>query len=275
MKQQITKPLRCLIIDDQIAVHKIIKSHINKVPWLEFSASCISAVKALEVMAACDYDIIFINMDLPDISGPELLDIVGDISASVVMMSTPIKLSIHRFKPIVTDFILKPVTFEKFLKTVQQVRLLREARRNRHDFLGKNQYADGPQQPLQVFKKNEVPDKIPQPTKHAPVFGKKIMWVRIDKNLISVAYQHLYMVRGWGNYVQLYTEGQMHCVRVSMTLLMQSLPDNFVKTHKSYIVNSELVKQFTGNEVLLKGGQHKAKISKNLRGDVFKKLGPS
>lgn len=273
MKQLTNRPLKCLIINEENAVHKTIKSHINKISWLDFSDGCTNAVRGLQVLAAHDYDVIFLDVDMSYLSGSEFLHIAGDTGASVVVTTTHIKFGIDRFDHDVADFLLKPISFDSFLKTANKVRHQREAITPKQDYLNQDQQTnDSSQHFEQIFENKDTPDKILRYPKYSPVFGEKIMWVRVDKNVVSVEYQHLYMVRGWGNYVRLYTESQILCVRTSLGLLTQSLPANFIKTHKSYIVNRELIKHFSGNEVVMRGGQYKAKISRHMRGDVFKNL---
>ncbi len=77
MKQQVIPPLRCLIVDDESAAHQTIKFYISKIPGLEFSEGCMNAVRAVEAISARDFDIIFLDVDMPYISGLELLGIVG------------------------------------------------------------------------------------------------------------------------------------------------------------------------------------------------------
>jgi CheY-like chemotaxis protein len=104
---QPSRPIRCLIVDDEIAAHKNIKYFINQVPGMEFSEGCMNAVKALELVAGQDFDIVFLDVDMPYISGVEFLRIVGRITASVVMTTAHPEFAIDGYDHNVADFLLK------------------------------------------------------------------------------------------------------------------------------------------------------------------------
>ena len=269
------QPLRCLIVDDESAAHKTIKFYISKIPGLEFSEGCMNAVRALEAISMRDFDIIFLDVDMPYISGLEFLGIAGKMSASVIMTTAHARFAVDGFDHNVTDFLLKPISPERFLKAVHKIRMLRAEKTVRRESPGPDQgVCCDPLHPFQVLLKNSGPDQILPHPRQAPVFEEKMMWIRVDKTILPVEYQHLYMITGCGNYVYMYTKGKKHLVRTSLALLLASLPGIFIKTHKSYIVNRQLVETLNGNEILMNGGQHKAKISRYLRSEVLKKLGP-
>ncbi|WP_254412087.1 LytR/AlgR family response regulator transcription factor [Dyadobacter diqingensis] len=274
MKQQTMQPLRCLIVDDESAAHKTIKFYISKIPGLEFSEGCMNAVKALEAISARDFDIIFLDVDMPYISGLEFLGIAGKISASVILTTAHARFAIDGFDHNVADFLLKPISMERFLKAVHKVRMLRAAKSRTESQDPAQSLNCDPLHPFQVLLKNGGPDQILPHPRQAPVFEEKMMLIRVDKIILPVEYQNLYMIKGCGNYVYMYTKGKKHLVRTSLALLLERLPGIFIKTHKSYIVNGQLVETLNGNEVVMNGGMHKAKISRYLRSEVLKKLGP-
>lgn len=269
------QPLRCLIVDDESAAHKTIKFYISKIPGLEFCESCMNAVKALEAISTRDFDIIFLDVDMPYISGLEFLGIAGKISASVIMTTAHARFAIDGFDHNVVDFLLKPIALERFLKAVHKVRMLRAGKVRQTDLKEPDQSSVcDPLHPFQILVKNGGTDQILPHPRQVPVCEEKMMFIRVDKIILSIEYQHLYMITGCGNYVYMYTKGKKHLVRTSLTLLLERLPGIFIKTHKSYIVNGQLVETLNGNEIVMNEGKHKAKISRYLRSEVLKKLGP-
>ncbi|MCE7044543.1 LytTR family DNA-binding domain-containing protein [Dyadobacter sp. CY312] len=276
MKQSTRKPLRCLIVDDEIAAHKTIKFYISKVPGLEYSQGCMNAVSALEAITTGDFDIIFLDVDMPYISGVEFLKIAGNMTASVIMTTAHARFAIDGFDHNVADFLLKPISLERFLKAVHKVRSLRATQtgwvKQTHepslDNLRETLH------PFQLLQKNTGTGPETSPAGLVPVFKEKMMWIRVEKSILPVEYNELYMIKGSGNYVQMYTKGKKYLVRTSLTLLLERLPDIFIKTHKSYIINRHLIQTLQGNEIVMSGGKHIAKISRYLRTDVLNKLGP-
>ena len=276
MKQSTRKPLRCLIVDDEIAAHKAIKFYIGKLSGLEYSQGCMNAVSALEAITTADFDIIFLDVDMPYISGVEFLKIAGNMTASVIMTTAHVRFAIDGFDHNVADFLLKPFSLERFLKAVHKVRSLRAtqtglAKQTNQPSLDKRGQT---QHPFQILQKNTGADPEPSPEGLVPVFKDKMMWIRVDKSILPVEYNELCMIKGSGNYVQMYTKGKKYLVRTSLTLLLERLPDFFIKTHKSYIINRHLIQTLKGNEIVMSGGKHIAKISRYLRTDVLNKLGP-
>ncbi|MCF0055109.1 LytTR family DNA-binding domain-containing protein [Dyadobacter sp. CY356] len=276
MKQTTMHPLRCLIVDDESAAHKTIKFYISKIPGLEFSEGCMNAVKALEVISTRDFDIIFLDVDMPYISGLEFLRIAGKISASVIMTTAHARFAIDGFEHHVADFLLKPFSMERFLKAVHKVRMLRIDKSIRTDLQDPGQGANNcdPMHPFQLLVKNGASDQILPNLRQVPAFEEKMMWIRVDKIILPVEYQHLLMITGCGNYVHIYAKGKKHLVRTSLALLSARLPETFIKTHKSYIINGQLVEKLNGNEIVMNGGMQTAKLSRYLRSEVLKKLGP-
>lgn len=275
MKEQSVTPLRCLIIDDESAAHKTIKFHIDKVPWLEFSQSCMNAVKALEIVSSDRFDLIFLDVDMPHISGIELLKVAGPLHASVVMTTAHSKYAIDGFDHDIIDFLLKPISFERFVKAANRARLARERKAAREASQDSSQDESeagiNPHYPFQMVSTENLDAVLPHPA-HSPVFGDKILWIRVDKDVLPVEYQKLHMIRSCGNYVRIFAGGKTHMVRTTLTLMIRNLPGNFILTNRSYIVNSDLVKRFTGNEIFMNFEGYMAKISKDLRTEVFKKL---
>ena len=272
MKDEAPAPLHCLIVDDERAAHKALKFHIDKVPWLHFSDSCTNAINALEAISATDPDIIFLDVDMPYISGIDLLNIIGKIGSSIIMTTAHEKFAIQGFDYNVSDFLLKPISFERFLKAANKVRLQRESQTMRSAFQDANGVQEySPNHPFQIIGRDHLDSDASSPT-GSPVFGEKIMWIQVEKDVFPLEYKQIYMVQSCGNYVRIYVKDCFYIIRASLTLLVKNLPPRFIQTHRSYIVNSELVKHISGNEITMTADGYMARISRELRSDIFKKL---
>jgi two-component system LytT family response regulator len=271
---QPSRPIRCLIVDDEIAAHKNIKYFINQVPGMEFSEGCMNAVKALELVAGQDFDIVFLDVDMPYISGVEFLRIVGRITASVVMTTAHPEFAIDGYDHNVADFLLKPFSLERFLIAVQKVRNLRASKAGHPIYLQQPAQSSDPLHPFQVLQKRSGDDQLLPHPRQLPVFNEKRMWIRVGKLILPIPYKELSMIEASGNYVNIYARGKKHLVRTSMAQLLEGLPDQFIQTHRSYIVNRSLVKTLEGTEIVMSGDKQVAKISRYLRTEVIDKLGP-
>jgi len=264
MKEEIPAPLRCLIVDDERAAHKTIQFHIEKVSWVVHAGSCMNAISALEQISAIKPDIIFLDVDMPHLSGMDLLKIAGDIGPSVIMTTAHEEFALQGYEHNVCDFLLKPISFERFLKAVNKLRLLHERQPNKPDDCCGAVSSD--RKPDQAD-----PDAVPWDADSLR-FGTQTMWITVDKNIVPVSYRHIYLLKAYGNYVQVCVKDKIHLIRSTLTILISNLPPKFIQTHRSYIVNSELVGQITGNEIIMAEAEYKARISKQLRADVLRKL---
>jgi two-component system LytT family response regulator len=276
MKQEATVPLRCLIIDDEGSAHKTLKYHIGKVPWLAFAHSCMNAVQALEVISFTKPDIIFLDIDMPHLSGIEMLTLAGTISSSVILTTAHEKFAIQGYEHNVTDFLLKPISFPRFLRAVNKVResaSLSPAQIQGLDSAGSHQL--NPHHPFQIIDCTYPAGAAQAQPVETPVFSEKMMWIKVDKTIYPLEYNQIYMVQSYGNYVWICSKGRRDLVRASLTLLVKNLPPHFIQTHRSYIVNSEQISHISGNEIYMSDHNYKALIAKDLRNDFLKKLNVS
>ncbi|WAC13273.1 LytR/AlgR family response regulator transcription factor [Dyadobacter pollutisoli] len=273
MKLEATTPLQCLIIDDESSAHKTLKFHMGKVPWLEFTHSCMNAVRALELISSIRPDIIFLDVDMPHLSGIEMLGLAGRISASVILTTAHEKFAIQGYEYDVTDFLLKPISFPRFLRAVNKVRERGNpdpSRNERPAAAATNE--PHPHHPFQIVDCTRPADTALASPADSPVFAEKMMWVKVDKNIYPLEYKHIYMIQSYGNYVQIYSRAHKLVVRTSLTLLLKNLPPHFIQTHRSYIINSAHISHISGNEIYLTDLGFKAMISKELRNDFLRRL---
>jgi two-component system LytT family response regulator len=273
MKQEATVPLRCLIIDDEGSAHKILKFHIGKVPWLEFVHSCMNAVRALEVISSLKPDIIFLDVDMPHLSGIEMLTLAGTISSSVILTTAHEKFAIQGYEHDVIDFLLKPISFTRFLRAVNKVRERGSPRpTQRERACAAASSGLNPHHPFHIVDCTKPTDAALTQSVDSPVFAEKMMWIKMDKNIYPLEYKQIYMIQSYGNYVRIFSKSRVHLVRTSLTLLVKNLPPHFIQTHRSYIVNSAHISRISGNEIHMTDTDFKARIAKELRNDFFKKL---
>jgi DNA-binding LytR/AlgR family response regulator len=231
--------LKCLIVDDEHIARKILSDYVGKVPELELVASCGSALQALNHLKQDSIDILFLDIQMPDLTGLDFLKILPNRPATILTTAYS-EYAVQSYELDVMDYLLKPIDFERFYKAVTKVISLKDSKIN------DSSKTSSSQQPT---------DKL---------------FIKADSKIISIAFQDTIVINGQGPYVQIISiQGQKIMSLQSMSKLEALLPSNFYRIHRSHIVNINHIDSIEGNMVKLKN--HTAIISKNKR-DEFLKL---
>lgn len=208
--------VNCIIVDDDAMTRKILENLVDETEGLNLVATCSSAIEASNLLAKEKIDLILLDVEMPQMSGLELLESL-DEKPDVIMITSKEKYAVSAFNMEVTDYILKPVSYPRFLKAVRK-----------------------------VMKPNGRPETVTS----SP--GK--LFVKVDNSLIGLDLEQIIMVEAMADYVRIYTEGKRYTVYSSMKGVMTKLPDDqFMRVHRSYIVNLDKIESIEDNTVSIGG----------------------
>lgn len=232
--------LKCLIIDDEPLARQLVQSYAEKLPFLEVVSVCKSPLEALNYLQHNKIDLLFLDIQMPELSGIDFLESLTH-SPAVILTTAYSDYALKGYELDVVDYLLKPFGFDRFLKAVNKVqnKLSKESPTT-------NSTAIQSTQPNTLHIKSE---------------GKTI---RINPTDI------LY-IEGLKEYVSYYTKDERIISLASIKHLMDTLPQDFIRIHKSYIVNSQYVKALNGNTLELLNG-HVLPIGKTFKERVTKVL---
>jgi len=212
---------RCLIIDDEPLAIKLIRTHLSKLESFEVAGECSNALKAIEFLRKEKIDLMFLDINMPEITGLEFLKSIPN-PPYVIITTAYREYAIEGYDLDVIDFLLKPISFERFLKSIN-----RYCNRTR-PVAGENDKSSGQN-------------------------GKKHVYIQDGKNIFKLQYEDILYFEGYGEYVKVITTGKTYLVRESLTEFEQKLSaDSFLRVHKSYIVNLDKITGFSTIHVLLK-----------------------
>ncbi|WP_179213148.1 LytR/AlgR family response regulator transcription factor [Maribacter sedimenticola] len=232
--------MKCLIVDDEHIARKILSDYVGKVPELELVASCSSALQALNHIKNDRIDVLFLDIQMPDLTGLDFLKILPNRPATILTTAYS-EFAVQSYELDVVDYLLKPIDFDRFYKAVTKAISLKDSK------------ADYPV---------TASPSISPPTDK--------LFIKADSKIISVAFQDIIVINGQGPYVQLITVHDRKIMTLqSMSKLEEMLPANFHRIHRSHIVNINHIDSIDGYMVRLKN--HTAIVSKNKR-DEFLKL---
>jgi two-component system LytT family response regulator len=203
----LVKPISCLIVDDEFPAVKLLADYVNKTPGLELLLKTTSALEALDFLQTHRVDVLFLDIQMPELTGIELLNIIKNTSTRVVLTTAYTEYAIEGFEKDVADYLLKPITFERFLTSVSKV----QSRINAEKLVTSDR---GNQNQEFIFVKTEY---------------------RMQKvNLSSIHY-----IEGLGDYITLHTTSGKILSLERMKQMDVLLTGNFLRIHKSFLVNIE------------------------------------
>ena len=225
--------LKCVIIDDEPIARKVLQEYIEEVDFLELAGQAENPLKAMTILNAQDIDIILLDINMPKINGIDFLK-SSRMTASVIITTAYAEYAVESYGLDVLDYLVKPIGFDRFLKACNKAREAAELRR-----LSKGQ--------------------VQAPSDH--------FFVKANNQIEKVYYSDLLYAEAMLNYVMLYTATKKMMVYVTIKSLEEQLPpDQFIKVHKSFIVNIGKVRSIEGN--VLDIGNEKISISQSLREKV-------
>ncbi|TDB63974.1 LytR/AlgR family response regulator transcription factor [Arundinibacter roseus] len=200
----------CLIVDDEPFARKLMEEYVAKVPELRLVQTCSSPLTAIEVLREQVVDILFLDINMPDITGIGLLKILQK-KPLVVLTTAYSEYALEGYELDVADYLLKPITLERFLKSVEKVL-------NR---LRKSAPAEVP-----------VADSIARTEPPGPY-----IFVKDGTRLVKILLSEILYIEGLKDYVGIYTRDKKIVTLQTMKALETQLPESqFIRIHNSFIV---------------------------------------
>jgi DNA-binding LytR/AlgR family response regulator len=227
--------LNCIIVDDEPVARKLLEEYIQDVDFLELKGKAENPVKANILLNNNKIDLMFLDINMPKLSGIEFLR-TSQALPLTIMTTAYAEYAVEGFELNVLDYLVKPFSFERFLKAANKTKEYYELKRK----------------DLQI-----------------PVHN--YFFVKCNGKIEKIFYDELLYVEAMLNYVILHTETKKMIVYLTIKGIAEQLPPGkFLKVHKSYIVNAGKIKSIEGNEINL--GTAKVVISQNLHDSVIKEI---
>ncbi len=229
----------CMIVDDEPMAREIISSFVGKIHNLELVATCKNVSEAFSVLQKESIQLIFLDINMPEISGLSLAKSIQHKS-QVIFTTAYREYAIEGFDLQAVDYLLKPISFDRFLKAVQK-------------------YFD-----LHVSKEI-IKQEIVSEAKETSIF------VRSDRKMVKVRFKEINYIESLSDYVKIFTDKETIITRETISNIESKLPSNeFLRTHRSYIVSMPKIDSFT-NE-FLELDKKVIPISRSYKENVLQKL---
>ena len=215
---------RCLIVEDEPIAQQIIETYISKLDALHLVGTCNNAFEALNFLHQETIDILFLDIQMPSLSGLDMLKTLQN-RPKVILTTAYSEFGVESYDYGITDYLLKPISFERFLKAVNK---------------------------LLVTHKHDIAD---DPADQHVVSDPTFFFFKSDKKIHKYHFADILFIEGSGNYVKVHTKGDKPLMVLDkLSDLQDKLPKtSFLRIHKSFIVNLLNIDNIEGNMLTIHG----------------------
>jgi DNA-binding LytR/AlgR family response regulator len=228
--------MKCLIVDDEPLAQQVMEEFAGRVPFLTVVAKCGSATEAAEILRNNTIDLIFLDIHMPRISGLEFISSYPN-PPQFILVTAYSEYALQGFNVNATDYLMKPVPFDRFLKAVNKAYELFRLR-NRNAVSLESQ-------------------------------GQRFILVKSGYQTMKIILDTVLYIEGLKDYVKIYTEGKKPILSLlTMKGLVETLPEEkFMRIHKSYIISTDRISAISRNRVMI--GDKWIPVGENYR-DAFR-----
>jgi len=213
--------IKCLIIDDEPLAIKIIKRHVEQLPSLELVDTFQNPLEAFELIKKEKIDLLFLDIQMPVLTGLEFVRALQN-PPSVIFTTAYRDYAVESYELNIVDYLVKPITFTRFLKAV-------------------NKYES-------QFQKIEQPSPtLASPTQTSSV--PNYIYVNSNKKHIKIIFEDILYVESIKDYVRIHTNDTSIMTKFKISEFEEKLPDNFLRIHRSFIVNTSQITAYTAHDV--------------------------
>ena len=235
--------MKCIIIDDEATARAIISHLCSQVETLEVLEEFPNAIQAIKYLNKNDVDLIFLDIHMPDFTGFDFIETLKN-PPSIILTTSDKNFAIEAFEyDCIIDYLVKPVTLPRFQKAIQKAASFKKIEK---------------EQPSSVTSGSEQTND-------------KELYINIDRRLIKIDFEKIYLVEAKGDYILIKTEDKNHTVHSTLKKIEEKLPDHlFLKVHRSYIINIKKIIDIEDNSVLI--AREVIPISRSNRPELMKRL---
>ena len=237
-----SKKIICLAVDDEPLALSILKKYIESVESLELVGSCQNAVQALQLLQQYKVDLIFLDIQMPQIMGTDFIRTLKK-SPKIIFTTAYRKYAIEGFELDAVDYLLKPISFERFLKAVNKV--------------------------LQTNL--DAPDSEYHLNDSASQSTQAHLYFRVDRKMVKIFLHDILYIEGFSDYVKIITSGKVLITKQLISALEETLPkEMFIRIHRSFIISVSKINSYNSDIIVI--GNAELPIGRLFKQNVLRKL---
>jgi len=233
---------KCLIVDDEPLAIEVIEAHIQKFDDMEIVDKCTNAIKAFEILRQKDIDLIFLDIQMPKLTGLEFLRTLKN-PPKVIITTAYREYAVEGYELDIVDYLLKPISFERFLKAIHKYYQTQSP-----DFLIYNESENAPSMEQSAF-----------------------FYVKSNKKIFKIYLNDIIYIESLKDYVKIVTSTNSVVTKQQISNFEEKLPSQkFIRIHRSFIVSIPKIGAFTATTVELEGKE--LPIGRSYKNAVFETL---
>ncbi|MGN6420815.1 MAG: LytR/AlgR family response regulator transcription factor [Pseudobacter sp.] len=275
--------LRCLAVDDEMLSLDLLEDNIRRIPFLHLAGSCSNAFEALSLMQKERIDLIFLDIQMPGLTGVQFLESLASYRPMVIFVTAYKKYALDGFELDVLDYLVKPVPFERFMKAVNKAAAY-HALKTASVSASNVPAIEEPVQRLPVSVNRSAitsgetepeTDLLHENHSVASVDSSEYFFVNVEYNLVKIAYREISFIEGLKDYVKihLYQQPKPVITRMSMKSITDKLPARqFMRVHKSYIISMDKISSVRKNRIYIE--HFVIPVSDSYRDEFFRRITP-
>ena len=233
--------INCVIVDDEPLAREGIANYVREVDFLHLTGTCEHPLELIKILDQNQVDLIFLDIQMPKMNGLDFLKIVKNPPMVIITTAYP-SYALEGFQLNVLDYLLKPITFERFFKSANKAK-------DYHRLLNQSMSTDS--QKIEAI---------------ADYF-----FIKCGNKYEKIYFEDILYVEGMQNYVTIFTDKGKYLTLLNLKSLEQNLHSElFIRVHKSYIVSIRKIEGIEGNEIFIQ--TYRIPISRNYREQVIKQV---
>lgn len=209
------KRIKCIVVDDEPLAVSLLGSYVEKIPFFELVFSTENPIEALEYIRKNEADLIFLDIQMPELSGINFMKIVGD-KLKYILTTAYSEYALEGYEHNVIDYLLKPITFDRFQKSALKAQ--------------------------ERFPTNETS-------------ANSYFFVKSSGQQHKINFDEILYIESIKDYVSIKTDNQEYIVLDTLKSLENQLPENFARVHKSFILNLDKIEKIDVRNVFLNSGK--------------------
>lgn len=238
--------IRCAIIEDEPLAQELLEKYVRRVTFLELAGTFDDAIAAFTQLPVLAPHVIFLDINMPEMNGIEFLKALPAPHPVVIMTTANPHHALEGFELGVADYLLKPITFDRFLKAIGRIRERFPAAAH-------------------VPENRVAPADIPQ---QQPAAGPDFTYFKTDKRIEQVLFTEIEYVEALGDYLRVFLQDRHIVTHLTIKKLLEILPAGlFIRVHRSHIVQLRRISSMEGNMLHLASGKELL-IGPNYRDEV-------
>jgi DNA-binding LytR/AlgR family response regulator len=231
--------LKCLTVDDEQGAHLVMKNYIGRVESLELVGMCFDALEAVNFLHKNTVDILFLDINMPEITGLEMLKTLAN-PPKVILTTAYSEFALESYEYGVEDYLIKPIPFPRFLKAVNRI------------------IEDTKKEPVQV---PVTPSMEPE----------TYFFIQAEGGQVRIDFKDIMYIQSWGNYIKIFTTQTTHLATMTTQEVEERLPTHqFLRIHRSFLIAIPFINKVAGNQIYM--GKTALPIGTTFRQKVFESV---